>query len=355
MTTTAMANNTSINKETPMQLPDLTLTPKPLFDFLYGTTRSWLMITAIELKVFDLTIENKTARDIAAALETHKINTTLFLNALCAIELLTKENDAYRNTALSDTFLVQGKDCYLGELLMHCDQWHFKTRQQMAEAIKNGPGPDAETFDDMGTMFAAHVKAMGNYSRTGNAQGIAKEISKLPEFDRMKKMLDLGGAHGMDCIAVIQKSAALKGVIFDTPAVIKITRDIIAEYDMEKRIAVMEGDYATDHIGSGYDLIYAKATLNFFKDNLHPLFAKIHDALNPGGVFVSVHDGLTQEGTRPSDMVISWLPTSLSSRDLSFDRDIIPDAMLEAGFRTVKTTPIPFSMCGSMDMCIGRK
>jgi predicted TPR repeat methyltransferase len=238
---------------------------------------------------------------------------------------------------------------------MHCDQWNFETRHQMAAAIKNGPGPDAEKFDDMGAMFASHVKAMGNYSRTGNAQHIAYKISKLSEFSRMKKMLDLGGAHGMDCIAVTQKSESLKGVVFDTPAVINITREIIAEYDMENRIAVMEGDYATDPIGSGYDLIYAKATLNFFKDDLHPLFKKIYDALNPGGVFVSVHDGLTEEGTKPSDMVISWLPTSLSSQDLSFDRDIVPDTMLEAGFRTVKVTPIPFSMCGSMDMCIGRK
>nr|WP_319394668.1 methyltransferase dimerization domain-containing protein [uncultured Desulfobacter sp.] len=338
-----------------MQLPAPAITPKPLFDFLYGTTKSWLMITATELNVFELTVENKTASEIASSLKTHEKNTTLFLNALCAMQLLKKANGVYRNTDLSDTFLVQGKDCYLGELLMHCDQWNFETRQQMAAAIKNGPGPDAEKFDDMGEMFASHVKAMGNYSRTGNAQRIADEISKLSEFSRMKKMLDLGGAHGMDCIAVTRKSANLKGVVFDTPAVIKITREIIAEYDMENRIAVMEGDYATDHIGSGYDLIYAKATLNFFKDDLHPLFKKIYDALNPGGVFVSVHDGFTEEGTKPSDMVISWLPTSLSSQDLSFHRDIVPDAMLEAGFRSVKVTPIPFSMCGSMDMCIGRK
>ncbi|MCG8552827.1 MAG: class I SAM-dependent methyltransferase [Desulfobacterales bacterium] len=261
----------------------------------------------------------------------------------------------YRNTTLSDTFLVHGEDCYLGELLMLSDEWNFRNREQMENAVKNGPGPKAEHFDDVGKIFASHVKAMGNYSRTGISQLIAKEISKLPGFTGMKKMLELGGAHGMDCIAVTQKSACLRGVVFDNPAVIKITREIIAEYGMEKMVAVMEGDYATDHIGRGYDLVYAKATLNFFKDDLHPLFKKIYDALNPGGVFVSVHDGLTDEGTKPSEMVLSWLPTSLSDRDLSFDRDMVPDAMLESGFKSVKIKPIPVSMCESMDMCIGRK
>jgi len=338
-----------------MQLPDITMTPKPLFELLCGTTRSWILITAVEFRVFDLTVENKTASEIASSLKTHEANTTLFLNALCSIQLLEKKNGAYRNTELSNTFLVEGKDCYLGELLMHSDQWNFQTREQMADAVKNGPGPQTDNFDDMGKMFAAHVKSMGNYSRSGISQLMAKEISKLPGFAGMKKMLELGGAHGMDCIAVTLKSACLEGVVFDNPAVIKITREIIAEYDMEKRVTVMEGDYATDPIGSGYDIIYAKATLNFFKDNLHPLFTKIYDALNPGGVFISVHDGLTEEGTKPADMVISWLPTGLSSRNLSFDRDAIPDAMLEAGFKKVKVKPIPFSMCESMDMCIGRK
>ena len=313
------------------------------------------MITAIELKIFNLTVENKTASEIALSLKTHQANTTLFLNAMCAIHLLEKKNGTYRNTELSNIFLVEGKDCYLGELLMYSDQWNFQTRKQMANAIKNGPAPEADNLDDMGKMFASHVKSMGNYSRSGISQLMAKEISKLPEFTGMKKMLELGGAHGMDCIAVTQKNDSLKGIVFDDPAVIKVTREIIAEYDMEKRVTVMEGDYTTDPIGSGYDLIYAKATLNFFKNNLHPLFTKIHDALNPGGVFISVHDGLTEEGTKPADMVISWLPTELASRNLSFERDAIPDAMLQAGFKTVKVKPIPFSMCGSMDMCIGRK
>ena len=342
-------------KETPMELPDITMTPKPLFELLYGTTKSWILITAVEFKLFNLTVENKTAPEIAASLKTHEANTTLFLNALCSIHLLEKENSAYRNTELSNIFLVHGTDCYLGEFLMLSDQWGFQTREQMADAVKNGPAPQADNLNDMGKMFASHVKSMRNHSRSGISQLIAKEISNLPEFAGMKKMLELGGAHGMDCIAVTQKSASLKGIIFDNPAVIKMTREIIAEYDMEKRVTVMAGDYATDTIGSGYDLIYAKATLSFLKDNFQPLFTKIHHALNPGGVFISVHDGLTEEGTKPADMVISWLPTGLTSRDLSLDRDVIPDAMLQAGFKTVKVKPIPFSMGESMDMCIGRK
>lgn len=338
-----------------MQLPDISIKPEMLYKLVYGTTKSWLLITAIEFEVFDLTAEYRAADEIAAILKTHKANTILFLNALCAIDLLEKKDQAYRNTPLSDTFLVRGKDCYLGQFLTISEQWNFQTREQMKESIKNGPAPHTDKIGDREDMFAPHVNAMRNYARSGIAQFMAKQISRLPEFAGMKKMLELGGAHGMDCIAVTQKSAELQGIVFDTPSVIKTTRNIISEYGMEKRVTVMEGDYTTDPIGVGYDLIYAKATLNFFKDNLDPLFTKIHGALNPGGIFISVHDGLTNEGTTPPNMVISWLPTGLSSRDLSLDRDVIPDAMLRAGFKTVKITPLSFSMGDSMDMCIGRK
>lgn len=40
---------------------------------------------------------------------------------------------------------------------------------------------------------------------------------------------------------------------------------------------------------------------------------KLYKALNPGGVLVSCHDGLTHERTQPELMVLSWLPTELTA------------------------------------------
>lgn len=338
-----------------MQLPDLSITPKRLYDLLSGTTTSWLLITAAEFRLFNLTVEKKTAPEIATSLQSHAVNTTLFLDALCAMGLLAKEDGFYRNTELSSTFLVTGKECYLGELFLIAEQWNFQTRAELRDAIKNGPTPQPDISGDMEKMFAPHVQIMRNMARSGTSQLLSKEISKLPEFAAMGKMLDLGGAHGMDCIAITGSHPSLKGVVFDKPAVVAVTRKIIAEYDMEERVSTIGGNYAADPIGSDYDLIFAKSTLHFYKDTFQPLFTKIHAALKPGGIFVSVHDGHTEERTKPEDTVISWLPSRLKSGDKSLDRDTIPDAMLQAGFKTVKITPLPSSHGGSMDMCIGKK
>ncbi len=171
----------------------------------------------------------------------------------------------------------------------------------------------------------------------------------------MRSMLELGGSHGIDSIAIVQKNPALKAVVFDKPAVIKTTAEIIAEYEMEKRVTVMGGDYETDPLGSGYDLIYAKATLNLLRDNPVPFFEKVYNALNEGGVFISLHDGLTDEDTKPAGEVIAWLSVGLSSTDLSFSRDVIPNALLAAGFKSVQCSPFSFPPGEELDLVIGRK
>jgi hypothetical protein len=337
-----------------MKLPEITIAPTELWNIQNGTIRSWLLISAVEFDVFSLTAEEKTAGEIAAALQTHEGNTELYVNALCSLGLLRKKDGAYLNTELSDTFLVKGRETYIGGILLLNEQWNIQSKEQMKGLVKSGPLPKQEAADYSGDYFAEHVRAMRNFSRSGTSQLVAKEIGKLPEFPSMKKMLDLGGAHGMDTIALAMKNPSLRGIVFDMPAVVKITEEIIAEYGIEERVSTMGGDYAADPIGSGYDLIYAKATINFFKDNFVPIFKKVHEALNPGGLFLSIHDGLTEENTQPDDMVISWLSTSLSSVDFSLSREAIPSAMLEAGFKSVQTKPFSFPM-GTMDMGTGRK
>ena len=337
-----------------MKLQELNISPESFIDLQYGTTRAWLLITAVEFKLFNLTVEEKTAQEIAEALKTHEANTELFLNSLCSIELLSKKNGAYRNTELAETFLVEGRHTYLGEYIYMSEQWNFQSREQMKQLIQNGPLPPQETVDYSGDYFADYVNTMKNFARSGVSQLTSRLISGLPEFKGMRKMLELGGAHGMDCIATVMQHPTLEGVVFDKPAVVLHTKEVISEYGMEDRVSVLGGDYAEDSIGSGYDLVYAKATLNFMKDNLVPLFEKIHDALNPGGVFISVHDGLTDEKTKPADMVISWLPTGMSSIDFSLERELIPEVMLKSGFKSVQLLPYSFAF-GDMDMVVGRK
>ena len=200
-------------------------------------------------------------------------------------------------------------------------------------------------------QFAA---PMANNERSGPAQQVAGIVSGLSEFPSFRKMLDLGGGPGLIGIAIVAAHPSMKGVIFDKPAMVKVAETFIKEYEMEDRMDVLDGDYTTDSIGAGYDLIWASNALNFGKNNMDSLTEKIYDALNPGGVFISFCEGLTHERTKPDFVVTSMMSFALMGQDMCFDQGEIADSMLRVGFKSVRSRTLDTDW-GTADLDIGRK
>jgi predicted TPR repeat methyltransferase len=209
--------------------------------------------------------------------------------------------------------------------------------------VRNGPPRENADF---GTeeIWAGYARAMANYQRSGMAQKMAVMVEDIPGFASWKKMLDLGGGPGLFCIAMVSRHPSLQGVVFDQPAVAAVAETFIAEYELQDRIRAVGGDYVNDPIGDGYDLVWASATLNFVRGNLVPFLEKIYRAMAPGGVFVSLAEGMTAERTEPASMVLGTLSHGLMGQDFLFDAGEIARAMNEAGFSSVRSIPVETSM-----------
>ena len=188
----------------------------------------------------------------------------------------------------------------------------------------------------------------------GTAQMLADTIEALPEFSSMQKMLDLGGGPGLMGIAALSRHPSMKGVVFDQPSVVNVTEEFITEYNLSDRMTTIGGDYLNDPIGSGYDLILASCTLNFAKGCMDEMIKKIYDALNPGGIFVSLHDGMCNEGTSPSVHVLNMMTSALSGYNCSLEKGFIANAMLNAGFYSVRSQPVILDV-GPFEIDIARK
>jgi len=179
-------------------------------------------------------------------------------------------------------------------------------------------------------------------------------VGELPEFPSFQRMLDLGGGPGIIGMAIVAAHPTMRGVLFDRPFVAKAAETYIREYDMQERIEVMGGDFKSESIGEGYDLVLASASLNFVKPAIDSVLKKIYDALNSGGVFVSIADGLTNEGTKPEIMKIGWLSMQLMGQDMAFERGFVANSMRRVGFKSLDARTLDAPM-GPMDLDIGRK
>ena len=335
-------------------LPEVNLSFEELYRMLVAPIRSKLLLTGIELKVFNQLSEPKSAETVAEIIIAQPVNTGFFLDALAAIDLVVKKKGLYQNTPVTQTFLVEDSPTYLGQFFTNQLQWHKPVLNNLSMLVKEGPPPPSEMGAESEEMWAQMAITMANYERSGMAQHLSKIIEELPEFPSFKKMLDLGGGPGLIGIGIVATHPTMKGVIFDRPAIAKVAETFIKEYEMEDRVEALGRDYTNDPIGEGYDLILASATLNFVKDDLDSFLKKIYKALNPGGVFISVHDGLTLERTKPGIMVISWLSMALTGHDMGFDQGFIADSILRVGFKSVHSRTLDTPM-GPMDLDVCRK
>ncbi len=337
------------------KLPEINVTFSELYRILSGPIQSKLLLTGIELKVFNHLSEPKSSDDVAKALGTHPENTRLFLDGLSASNLVVKNKGVYQNTTVTQASLVEGSPTFIGEMFTLMSQMQDDAIADLPRLVKEGPPlPSKET--DMGSeeVWLRYAASMANYQRAGTAQQAVELVSGLPEFPTLEKMLDLGGGPGVIGIAIVASHPSMKGVIFDKPSVVDIAKTFIKEYEMEDRMEVVGGDYMHDPIGESYDLIWASGTLNYAIHDIDSPVKKIYDALNPGGVFVSLSDGLTCERTKPENYMLSNLPSALMGQDMGIDQGVIADAMLRAGFKSIRSQTINTPMM-PMDLDIARK
>ena len=337
------------------KLPEVNESFEELYRMLIAPIKSKLLLTGIELKVFDQLSEPRSAGVVAEAIGTHPENTRLFLDGLTASDLVVKQDGLYQNTPVAQAFLVENTTTFLGPILTITAQTFFSLND-LPKLVKEGPPPPPSPEADMGSekIWAQFAAAMANAERAGIARQAPEIVSELSEFPSFKKMLDLGGGPGLIGIAIVAAHPSMKGVIFDKPAVVKVAETAIKEYEMEDRMEVLGGDFNHDPIGEGYDLIWASSALSLAKDDMDSLTKKIYDALNPGGVFLVLHEGLTYGRTKPDVMVLSMMSMALTGQDMRFDQGFIADSMLRVGFKSVRSRTLD-TVWGPMDLDIGRK
>ncbi len=94
-------------------LPEINVSFEELNRIIMGPIRSKLLLTGIELKVFNRLSKPCSARDLAEVIDTHPENTRRFMDGLAACDLVLKKNGQYQNTPISQAFLVEGSDTYI--------------------------------------------------------------------------------------------------------------------------------------------------------------------------------------------------------------------------------------------------
>ncbi len=328
-----------------------------LFDALVAPVNLAVLETAVELDMGHILNSTANVDDIAKKLGIQTDTTGLihFLDAMVAMGLANKENNTYSNTDLGTHFLDKESPVFVGDYIQSMKILVQKNLAGMAGIIKTGPPKvsqeDSWQSESRWEQAVAHL-AIGQ--RAGMAAIYADLVQELPEFEGVKKILDLGGGPGLIGAEILGRLPGAKGVLLELPAIIPLARQELKEQGAAERISFIAGDYNEVDLGHGYDLIWASHNLYFVK-NRPSFFRRIKNALADNGVFVCVHEGLTHEQTAPASIVLMRLSSALEKEGqyLSFEKGEISACLKQAEFGKVDSRMIELPT-GESELVIAR-
>ena len=256
---------------------------EPLYNILNSCSKSFkifcILHTATKMRIFDHLSKKKTINDLCKNLEVDPDLIHSICKVLANLSLLKEENGFYKNTEISDAYLRAGSPLYQQHVLDDIRNY-FELWEKLSEILKNGPITVSEE-----KFFENHINSLSSEALCGELQRTVKIIVELPEFGRARKLLDLGGGHGFYSMAFTKWNPNLKAYVFDFPKVIERTKEYIKKFDAE-RVEVIPGNFFTDDIGKGYDIVFFAYNPGGRNPSLVP---KIHSSLNDGGVFINKH------------------------------------------------------------------
>ncbi len=337
------------------ELPEIKESLTGIYDISLSPVRANALAAGAELRIFDHLNSPVTAKKIAEECNYCAETTEEFLNVLVACGLLEKKNSEYLNRPDTRQFLVSDSPTYYGKILLREYHRISMTPAEIIETVKCGPaGPKEEDGMGLEDFWSDYARSIANWERSGSAQKLGEIISKLPQFDSFEHMLDLGGGPGLMGIAVLQHHPSMTRVVFDQPAVAKVAGEFISYYGLDARMTVIGGNYLQDSFGTGYDLILCSCTLNFALGCMDKMVQKIYYALNPGGVFASLHDGIFNEGTAPEFHILNMISSAFSGFNWGIKKGLIAESMKKAGFEEVTSKSIDLDV-GPFDLDIAVK
>lgn len=317
------------------------LSPQGILELAWAFQRSRVLLTAYELDLFTaLGDGGKSSGEAARALGTDERATDRLMNALCAMDLLTKHDGQFSNTPLASRFLVKGKPDYLAGLMHTVHLW--ETWSTLTEAVRQGRAVAGRSanVDERGEDWRRAFIAAMHWRGVQHAPGVVG----LLDLRGVSRVLDVGAGSGAYAMAFVRAREGIRAVAFDLPSVIPLTEGYIRQAGLSDRVETVAGDYATDPLGQGFDLVFLSAIIhsNSPSEN-RALLRKAVEALAPRGRVV-VQDFIVDEDRTGPPFAALFALNMLVGTEAgdTYTASEVGRWMEEAGLRHIQRKDTPF-------------
>jgi len=277
-----------------------------ILETMGGFRPTCVLGAAAELDLFGvLAGQSMSAEEVAAKLNSDLRATTMLLDALAALGLLSKDADRYVVLDEVRPLLTHGTPQTVLPMVLH-NMSVLRNWSQLAWVAKAGiPGPRQASIRGFEADRAAFIAAMHSVSGpladglvaklvAGGMPSRSVGMSAGPHGDandamphgglKFQHLLDVGGASGTWTLAFLHAFPGTRAIIFDLPDAIVQARQRIGTTELADRVDFVAGDFYRDELPAGADFAWVSAIIHqHAREDSRELFAKVFRALEPGG------------------------------------------------------------------------
>ena len=275
---------------------------RALFDLVAGFTYSQILAACVELKLFELLAQGPLeVGQIAARIDLPFDGAQRLLRAAAALGLVQPLGDGW---ALGSQGAALLGNRGIAEMVAHHHLLYADLADPVALLRRGGGGGALSSLwgyaESPGSGEGASVAAYSALMAASQPMVAAQAIDAYP-FQRHRRLLDVGGGEGAFLAAVGSSAPALDLALFDFPAVCARAQTRFAEAGLAGRTTVFGGNFLTDPLPPGHDIVSLIRVLHDHDDEpALTLLRNIYASLPAGGTVFIAEPMAQTPGTEPA-------------------------------------------------------
>jgi demethylspheroidene O-methyltransferase len=171
---------------------------------------------------------------------------------------------------------------------------------------------------------------------------VAEDTLRLVDLSGVRRLMDVGGGTGAFLAAAMRRHPAMRGVLFDLPAVVPGARARFAAAGLADRAEIRPGSFRDGGLPAGADAIsLVRVLYDHADDTVSALLAAVHAALPAGGRLI-VSEPMSG-GARPDPITDTYFAFYTLAMGTGCTRPArrIGAMLAAAGFVRIRVQPGP--------------
>jgi demethylspheroidene O-methyltransferase len=294
----------------PLTRPVAQARTEQLFDLVAGFVYSQTLFACVRLKLFERLADGpKTIANLAQGMGLPVGGAERLLQAAVGLRLVDRVGpDRY---ALGPHGAALLGNAGLNQMIEH----HSHLYADMADSVgllKRGKGSLADYWPYATSIDPALAgdDNVADYSglMASTQPVVAADILKAYPVRRHRRLLDVGGGEGAFLIAAGVRAPSLELMLFDLPAVTERARLRLSQADLLGRASIHSGDFLTDPVPGGADLITLIRILHDHDDaGVLALLTRVRAALPADGALLIAEPMAGEDGrNRMADVYFAF-------------------------------------------------